>query len=106
MVTTTIATTASPVVSTTRAALLILEHAERVDLPLPFNVQTTDHRDRVDLLFSSLAAVTEWSKWIDSPIGETTTAHGNVHHDCIGRALDHPIRCTYIAFPTLTEATA
>lgn len=89
-------TTANPVTSSTRAALLILEHAERTGLPLPFNVQTTDWTGSVSFLFASLASLTEWAQWLDAPIGELD-ARDSVHHIVTGVALDQHIRCTYVA---------
>lgn len=94
MVTTT--RTASTVTSNTRAALLILEHAERTGLPLPYDVQTHDASPKVYLQFGSLAAVTEWAAWLDQPIGEYVT-DTHVHHSVQGIALEQPIRCVYLA---------
>lgn len=88
--------TANPVTRNTRAALLILEHSERANLPMPFSVDARDWRDEVNLQFSSIAALTEWALWLDAPIGEHAT-HDSVHHRVRGHALDHPVRCVYIA---------
>lgn len=93
MVTTTIA---NAVTSSTRAALLILEHAERTGLPMPWSVHTNDADQPVRLMFDSLPDLTEWALWLGQPIGEHTT-DTHVHHGVQGDALDHPVRCHYLA---------
>lgn len=88
---TTTAPAPSPVVGRARAALLILEHAERLGLPMPFSVEATDHTQRVALMFRSVADLAEWALWLEVPVGEEL--HGeSVHHIALGDALDQPVR--------------
>lgn len=88
--TTTTATT-SPVVGRTRAALLILEHAQRIGLPMPFSIEATDHYPRVSMLFRSVADLAEWALWLEVPVGEEQGTEF-VHHVALGTALDQPVR--------------
>ena len=88
---TTTAPAPSPVIGRARAALLILEHAERLGLPMPFALDITDHTDRLGLMFRSVADVAEWALWLDVPVTEEIYPD-NVHHVAVGDALDQPVR--------------
>lgn len=81
----------SPLLGRTRAALLILEHAERLDLPMPWSVEATDYQQRISLMFRSVAELAEWALWLEVPISEETYGQ-HVHHVALGEALDQPVR--------------
>lgn len=83
--------TTSPVVGRTRAALLILEHAERIGLPIPFDVNVSLTLEPVAFLFRSLADLAQWALWVESPIVEESWA--NV---AVGTALDQPVRLVHV----------
>lgn len=81
----------SPVIGRARASLLVLEHADRLGLPMPFSVEPTDYGPRVTLMFRSVADLAEWASWLEVPVGEEL--HGeHVHHVALGDALDQPVR--------------
>lgn len=87
---------ANYIVRRTRAALAILEHAERVGLPLPFDVDFTDYRDSISMIFHTLADLTDWALWLESPITEKAVGD-NTHHVVEGTALDGVVRLTVVA---------
>lgn len=83
-------TEAPTILSRSRAVQLILEHAERLDLPMPFDVTVTDHSDP-SLMFRSLGDLAQWALWIGAIVIEQP--HGDrVHHVATGHALEQPIR--------------
>lgn len=92
---TTTAPAPSPVVGRARAALLILEHAERLGLPMPFSVDSTDYSPRLGMLFHSVADLAQWALWLEVPVGEEI--HGDhIHHVALADALDEPVRLVRI----------
>ena len=72
-------TTDSKVMSRTRAALLILEHAERIGLPLPFTHTVADYLSPenapVTFGFDRLDQVADWALWMETTIDTTTYLH-------------------------------
>jgi hypothetical protein len=79
------------VIGRARAALLILEHAQRLGLPMPFSVETTDHTLRITLMFRSVADLAQWALWLEVPVGEEQHPEF-VHHIALADALDQPVR--------------
>lgn len=78
------------VLQKTNAVRLILDHAQKVELPAPARVVI----DAKDLLlgFSTLADLTEWAIWMEACITDRTVLHGMaVLHQAEGLALDEPI---------------
>jgi hypothetical protein len=93
-------TTAAPAITDTRAALLILEHAERTGLPLPHGVQVAEYLGSVygasiDFMFASLADLTDWAQWMEVAI-EETVREGCVILSATGDALDARVRCVVV----------
>lgn len=82
----------APVVGRARAALLVLEHAERTGLPMPFDVTVHDHNPAVSMLFRSVADLAQWALWIETQVVEHRAADGTIHHIATGHALDQAVR--------------
>lgn len=80
----------SPVIGRARAALLILEHAERLGLPMPFHVNLSDYSEP-SMLFGSLGDLAQWALWIGATVSEEPY-QDQVHHTADGNALDQPVR--------------
>lgn len=80
----------SPVIGRVRAVLLILEHAQRLDLPMPFHVNVTDY-SAPSMLFDSLGDLAQWTLWIGATVSEQPY-QDQVHHVAEGDALDQPVR--------------
>ena len=64
----------APVVGRARAALLVLEHAERTGLPMPFDVSVQDYSPAIGMLFRSVADLAEWALWLETQVVERRAA--------------------------------
>lgn len=98
--------TADAVIRNTRAALIVLDHAERVGLPLPMSVMT----EGVDCIpttfvFTNLEDLAEWSRWTEKPIASREHPSGTVTYDLTSVELDHEIRCMFVKVPSAAEVT-
>jgi hypothetical protein len=82
------------VTSTTRAAKLILEHADRIGLPAPFTITVAD--GAVSFGFDTLADLTDWALWMETQIDEHTLPSGQVQHRAEGVALEQPLTVWHI----------
>lgn len=84
-----------PIVNRARAATLLLEHAERIDLPLPYSIEATDYTSELRLMLRNLADLTTWALAIETPIEEQVIGQ-KVHHTVDGRLLDQRIHLAVI----------
>ena len=82
--------TTNEVLRKTKAAAKIVEHAEHTGLPIPYSVEANDLA-AISLGFDTLAALTEWALWMESPVKEQPSEFGVSHH-ASGTALEEPIR--------------
>lgn len=74
-----------------RALAAILEHAEKAGLPAP-HVVGYDRHAPISLGFETLEHLTEWSRWMESPITEKQLSKGEgVIYRAAGTALEEPI---------------
>ena len=84
--------------SLTKSAALVLEHAEFIGLPEPYNVEVHGADQPVWLAFESVAQVAEWASWLGVQISERehpgpALIAGAITHEAIGHALDLPVKC-------------
>lgn len=94
------AATGATVTRDTRAAFLVLEHAERIGLPMPDSVLVADYLGAIygatiDLAFPTLADLTDWARWMEVTVEETPGA-GCVLFSATGDALGAQVRCVAV----------
>lgn len=82
-------TSPRPTTSNTRAAVLIMEHAERIGLPEPQTVYTSPYWTSFGV--DNLEALTDWANWMEAPIRDYVDDGGNAHYNVDGLALEHTL---------------
>lgn len=86
--------TPAPVITNTRGAALVIEAAASCMLPLPADV--TISAACVELVFDTLVELTEWSRWLGTPIATEIIDLGpfgsHAHHNIETDLYDIPVR--------------
>jgi hypothetical protein len=73
-----------------RAALAILEHAERLALPIPWDVDVSG--DEINFAFDSLAELAQWAQHMEVSVIEDT-AGAYRHYNADGHLSDRKVHC-------------
>lgn len=86
----------------TRAAALVLEHAQKIGLPEPWVVEVTPWAVEVCLRFKSIGDLAEWARYTETQIVENELPSGSLHFS-IGETegphptvIEQPIRALYV----------
>lgn len=95
---TTTSSTSTTATGNLRAALLIVEHAERIGLPAPCTINVGAYSTSFSV--DTLEELTDWAAWLEEPIKDSVSAAGNAHYNVDGLALDHPINVHLVVLAT------
>lgn len=105
---TTASTTAPPVLTAARAAVMILTAAHSGDVPIPDHVHlvTLDETETLLSVFvSSFEDLAAWSTWLEEPIkvSDGATDSGRLHCSVDGLMFDHRVRAICMHAPVGDE---
>lgn len=88
---------APPIVTSVRAALMLLQAAQACEMPMPDQIEHLilgRGETQLALYVANLDYLAAWSTWLEEPItvGDHVMDSGRVHCSVDGVMFDHPIR--------------
>lgn len=96
--TTSPAATPAGIVARAQVAANLLEAAELLGLPEPFQVSTYNYQDEITVSLHTLGDVAQWALWIEGTVEHRVSSEHHIHHEAFGVVDGLRVRAVAVEF--------